>query len=165
METTPSKAYHGMPLAALLGFGEASLVNVLEKGPLLSPQHLCLIGVRSYEEGEENLLKRLGVRIYYMQEVQRRGFEAVFKEALQLVKKGTLGYGLSIDLDGFDPLDAPGVGTPAPQGLRAKEVIPVLKYIQEDPLLKALEVVEFNPDRDKDGKTLFLMRDLFINLL
>lgn len=165
LETTPSKAYHGMPLAALLGHGESSLVNVLEKGPLLNPQHVCLIGVRSYEDGEEKLLKSLGVRIYYIQEVQARGFDAVFKEALQLVKQGTDGYGLSIDLDAFDPFDAPGVGTPAPQGLRAVDVLPAFNHVQKDPHLKALEVVEFNPDRDKDSKTILLMRDLLINLL
>ncbi|HUX78510.1 MAG TPA: arginase family protein, partial [Alphaproteobacteria bacterium] len=56
METTPSKAYHGMPLAALLGFGESSLVNILEEGPILSPGHVCLIGVRSFEDGERALL-------------------------------------------------------------------------------------------------------------
>lgn len=165
METTPSKAYHGMPLAGLLGFGEPSLVNVLEKGPLLNPQHVCLIGVRSYEEGEENLLKRLGVRIYYMKEVQERGFDSVFKEALQLVKEGTKGYGISIDLDAFDPEEAPGVGTPAPQGLQAKKVLPSLQLVQEDVQLKALEIVEFNPDRDKDHKTLFLLRDVLKNIL
>ena len=74
METTPSKAYYGMPLAALLGHGDFSLVNVLAKGPILSPQHVCLIGVRSYEEGEENLLKRLVVRIFYIEEIEKRGF-------------------------------------------------------------------------------------------
>ncbi|MBS0271485.1 MAG: arginase [Proteobacteria bacterium] len=165
METTPSKAFHGMPLAALLGFGEPSLVNVLENGPLLNPKHVCLIGVRSYEEGEENLLKRLGVHIYYMKEVQERGFESVFKEAVQLVKNGTRGYGISIDLDAFDPDEAPGVGTPAPQGLQAQKVLPFLKIVQGDTQLKALEIVEFNPDRDKDKKTLFLLRDVLKEIL
>ncbi len=165
METTISKAYHGMPLAALLGFGEPSLVNILEKGPVLNPQHVCLIGIRSYEEGEEELLKRLGVRIYYMEEVRERGFKAVFEEALTRVKMNTKGYGLSIDLDGFDPTEAPGVGTPAPDGLREKEVLPELYKVQNDPLLKALEIVEYNPDRDRDDKTLLLLKNLLASLI
>ena len=165
METSFSHAYHGMPLAMLLGFGEPAMCNLLEEGPALSPQHVCLIGVRSYEEGEANLLQRLGVRIYFMKEVEERGFKAVFQEALHLVKKGTKGFGLSIDLDGFDPEDAPGVGTPALHGLKAGEVLPVLSMAHNDPLLKALEIVEYNPNLDKDEKTLFLMRDLLLNLL
>ncbi len=164
MKTTPSEAYHGMPVAALLGFGEPSIVNILEKGPILNPHHICLIGVRSYEEGEAALLKRLGVRIYFMQEVEDRGFDTVFQEALHLVKKGTKGFGLSIDLDAFDPQEAPGVGTPTPLGLKAKEVLPTLSRIQDDPSFKTLEIVEYNPDRDKDSKTLLLMRDLLLNL-
>lgn len=165
METTPSQAYHGMPLAILLGFGDQSLVNLLEKGPMLNPAHLCLIGIRSYEEGEAALLKRLGVRIYYMQDVEERGFEDIFQEALDHVKKGTKGFGLSIDMDGFDPLEAPGVGTPAPNGLKAANVLPALSRVSNDPFFKALEIVEYNPDRDRDTKTLLLMGDLLSTLL
>jgi arginase len=165
METTPSQAFHGMPLAALLGYGESSLVELIEQGPILNPQHVCLIGVRSYEEGEEKLLKRLGVRIYFMEEVQDRGFQVVLQEALKIVKKDTIGFGLSIDLDGFDPQDAPGVGTPESDGLRAQEILPTLSHIQRDPAFKALEIVEYNPHRDKGGKTLHLMRDLLLHLL
>lgn len=165
METTPSRAYHGMPLAALLGFGDHSLVNLLEEGPVLNPAHVCLIGIRSYETGEAALLKRLGVRIYYMKDVEERGFSTIFQDALQHVKKGTKGFGLSIDLDGFDPSEAPGVGTPEANGLKAADVIPALAVVQNDPFFKALEIVEYNPDRDKDQKTLFLLRDLLSTLL
>lgn len=165
MKTTPSKAYHGMPLAALLGFGEASIVNILEKGPVLNPNHVCLIGVRSFEEGEAALLKRLGVCIYYMKEVKERGLKTVLQEALHLVKRETKGFGLSIDLDAFDPQEAPAVGTPEPHGLKAKEILPMLSMVQNDPAFKALEIVEYNPDRDKDSKTLLLMRDLILKLI
>lgn len=165
METTFSQAYHGMPLATLLGFGEDSLVNLLEKGPILNPQHVCLIGVRSYEAGEASLLKQLGVRIYFMEEVKNRGFKTIIQEALQLVKNETKGFGLSIDLDGFDPEEAPGVGTPELNGLEMFEIQPTLSIIQQDPLFKALEIVEYNPERDRNNKTLTLMRDLLTKLL
>ncbi|MBA3813379.1 MAG: arginase [Alphaproteobacteria bacterium] len=160
LETTPSQAYHGMPLAVLLGFGEDSLVNLLREGPALNPAHICLIGIRSFEEGEAALLKHLGVRVYFMKDVQANGFKAIFEEALDHVKQGTKGFGVSIDLDGFDPTEAPGVGTPEPEGLKAAEVIPALSLLQHDPFFKALEIVEYNTDRDKDNKTIFLMRDL-----
>jgi len=165
MKTTPSQAYHGMPLVVLLGHGVSSLLNLLNKGPVLRPEHVCLIGIRSYEDGEAALLNRLGVRIYFMEEVNERGFEVVLQEALQIVKTGTEGFGLSIDLDGFDPQDAPGVGSPELHGLRAQEVLPALSLIQNDATFKALEIVEYNPNRDESGKTLLLMRDLLLKLL
>jgi arginase len=164
-ETSPSQAYHGMPLAALLGYGDDALIHLLEQGSVLSPHHVCLIGVRSFEEGEAALLKRLGVRIYFMEEVKSRGFKTVLQEALQRVKQETQGFGLSIDLDGFDPEEIPGVGSPEPDGLKVEDVLPALSLIQNDPAFKALEIVEFNPDRDKGGKTLLFMRDLLLNLL
>lgn len=160
METTPSQAYHGMPVAALLGFGDHALVNLLETGPVLNPAHVCLIGIRSFEEGEAALLERLGARIYDMDDVRSRGFESIFEEALAYVKQGTEGFGLSIDMDGFDPEEAPGVGTPEPHGLKAAEVIPALCLLQNDPSFKALEIVEYNPERDKDNKTLSLVQNL-----
>ena len=72
---------------------------------------------------------------------------------------------ITIDLDAFDPQEAPGVGSPVPQGLKIKDVLPSLSIVQNDRAFKALEIVEYNPDRDKDGKTLFLVRDLLLNLL
>lgn len=165
METTPSQAYHGMPLATLLGFGESSLTNLWKaSGPILNPAHVCLIGVRSFEEGEAALLNRLGAKIFYMKEVESKGFYNVFQEALDHVKQHTKGFGVSIDLDSFDPNDAPGVGTPEPYGLRSTEVLPALTRLQTDPNFKALEIMEYNPDRDKEEKTLFLIRDLLSHL-
>ncbi len=164
-ETSESQAYHGMPLAALLGYGASALVNISSKMPIYRPEHVCLIGVRSYEEGEADLLNRLGVRVYKMDEVQKRGFQDVLKEALALVNKGTEGFGVTIDLDAFDPTDAPGVGSPEPNGLSVKEVLPALSLIKKDPSFKALEIVEFNPNFDKNNKTLHLMRDLLIHLV
>ncbi len=43
-ETTPSGAWHGMPLAALLGFGERGLAQLMRSSPILKPENLCLIG-------------------------------------------------------------------------------------------------------------------------
>lgn len=160
METTPSKAYHGMPLAALLGYGDSPLVDILDKGPVLNPEHVCLIGVRSFEEGEEDLLKKLGVRVYFIDEVKKQGFKSVFEDALRHVKQSTQGFGISLDLDAFDPLKVPGVGTPESNGLDPQEVLPALSLACQDPLFKAFEVVEYNPALDKDEKTLILIRDI-----
>ena len=155
-ETTESGRLHGMPLACLLGYGDASLTGIAE-GARLEPQHVCLIGVRSYEKGEAALLERLGVRIYAMREIRQRGLDVVLREAREIVGAGTAGYGISFDLDVIDPFDAPGVGSPVRGGLAAAEIITALARHAVDPALRGLEIVEYNPYLDHDAQTMALV--------
>lgn len=149
--------YHGQPLAALLGEGEAPLPTLSSEGRKLNPEHVTLIGVRSFEPGEEAFLKRHGVKVYMMEDVRALGFETCFKHALKRATTGTKGYGLSIDMDGFDPQFAPAVGTPEKGGLMADDVIAALSGLKGDKMLKGVELVEFNPYNDEDSKTYDLM--------
>lgn len=151
--TSPSGALHGMPLAVLMGYGEPSLTNLIEPCPKLLPQHLCLVGVRSYEEGEAKLLTRLGVRVFFAEEVERRGLAAVMEEAVNIARKGTAGFGLSIDLDAINPRESPGVGTPAADGLHASSLIQALRPLHGTPDLITVELAEYNPYRDRGGLT------------
>src|SRR3990167_9061932 len=114
--TTHTGNFHGMPLACLLGFGDKQLTQLMNPVAKIKPEHLCLIGVRSYETEEAELLKRLNVRIFFMEEVKRRGITVVMQEALNIVTRNTAGFGLSLDIDSIDPNDAPGTGVPAPEG-------------------------------------------------
>jgi arginase len=152
-ETTPSGAWHGMPLAALMGYGDPQMTELLRKEPILLPQHVCLIGVRSFEAGEAALLKRLNVRVYEVAEVKKRGFAAVLEEAIAHVTQGTKGYGVSFDLDVIDPSEVPGVGSPEEHGLGSKEIIAALPKLKSDPRLQGFELVEYNPERDVNDKT------------
>jgi len=160
-QTSPSQAIHGMPLAVLLGHGDPSLTHIGGSQPKISPQNLVLMGVRSYEVGEEAFLASQGVRVMLMSEIQERGFQACFREAIAVVTRDTAGFGLSIDLDAFDPIEAPGVTTPCSLGLRASEVIPVLQQIVGHPLLAGLEFAEFCPPLDSaQGSTFVLLKNL-----
>lgn len=152
-ETSESQRIHGMPLATLLGHGDQQFTQLLKHAPILKPEHVCLIGVRSYEAGEADLLKRLNVRIYFMEEVNQRGFMTVFQEAVHHVKNGTIGYGVSLDLDSIDPKEAPGVDVPEPNGIAAKAIEEGLRWVASDPQLLATEIVEFDPSRDQDHLT------------
>ncbi|WP_310448155.1 arginase [Thiobacillus sp.] len=152
-DTTPSGQIHGMPLACLLGHGESTLTAIEGAEAKLRPEHVCLIGVRSYEAGEAALLQRLGVRVFAMDEIRRRGLLAVFDEALAIVRHGTAGFGVSVDLDALDPDEEPGVGTPAPGGLRRAELAGALSRLRGDPAFVAMEIVEYNPRRDRGHVT------------
>lgn len=164
-ETTPSGAWHGMPLAALLGYGRKELSELTSKQPIVKPEHVCLIGTRSYESGEADLLKELKVKIYFMEEVADRGFSVVLKEAIAHVNRGTQGYGVSLDVDVVDPSEAPGTGCFEPGGIAAKDLLQGLSLFQGDERLKAFELVEFNPSRDRDNMTAHLCQQILSAVL
>lgn len=152
-ETSLSGALHGMPLASLLGYGPPMLTAIASPAPQLLPQHVCLIGVRSFETSEASLLAHLGVRIFTMDEIRQRGLETVIAEALRIVQPGTAGFGISIDLDALDPREDPGVGSPVENGLFGHELIAGLQLLRQHPSLLGLELMEYNPHRDLNLRT------------
>ena len=164
-ETSPSMNLHGMPLAALLGHGPAELTQIFTDKVKLLPQHVCLLGVRSFEASEQALLERLGVRIYFMPEINERGLTAVMAEALELINQDTVGYGISIDINAIDPMDAPGVDTQAAQSIRGKALLESLTLLRNYPRLLAMEFAEFSPKLDFHGITGKLIIDLTTAIL
>lgn len=151
--TSSSGALHGMPLASLLGYGEPELTHLVEDAPKLRPEHICLLGVRSYEEGEAALLKKLGVRVISMGEMRSMGIAEALKQAMDVARQGTAGFGVSLDLDVLDPAEEPGVSTPVPGGLSLHELEAALHQLHNDPALLAMEIVEYDPRRDRDHLT------------
>jgi len=152
-ETSPSGAYHGMPLACLLGHGPAELTEINYPSPVLLPQNVVLVGIRSYEADEHALLSRLGVHIYYIEEVRERGLVAVMLEARERLAQHSHQFGVSIDLDAIDPDEAPGVGSPEQGGIHGDELIAALKVLVSDERFVGLEISEYNPDHDIEQKT------------
>ena len=165
VETSHSGAVHGMPLAVLLGHGDPQLTRVGRSGAKLLPKNVCLIGVRSYEPEESAVLENLGVRVFHMEEVERRGLDSVMDEALERVTRSTLAFGLSIDMDALDPRDAPGVGSPEPKGLRGAELVRALEKVHGHENLLGVELVEFNPKRDEADRTAKLAAELLLAAL
>ncbi|KJH43861.1 putative arginase [Dictyocaulus viviparus] len=159
--STPSGNLHGMPVAHLLGFGDKNLVQIGDYLPKILPHNICMVGIRSYEEQEQKFLEQLGVRIFYMEEVEKRGIGEVMHEALYMVNRNTVGFGLSIDIDGFDVADAPAVGTPAENGIIASEFFRTILTLDLSKLL-ATEIVEFLPHLDDRHKS---SEKLIVNLM
>ncbi len=156
--------WHGQPVTALMGHGLPELRNIGGAAQKLSPQHISMIGIHSFEPEEDAFVKKHNIKVYSLEEVTRRSFKAVYLESVQRATEGTSGFGLSIDLDCFDPHDVPGVGTPEEAGLSAAEVLPIIRSAARHPLFKALEIAEFNPHKDKDGKTCLLIEKIIENV-
>ncbi len=164
-KTTESGAIHGMPVASLLGYGDQRLIRVGGVSPKIHPQNLVLMGVRSFEPAEQAFLQRLGVKIYYMEEIHKRGFQSLFEEARATLLERVSAYGISLDIDAIDPIDAPGTGSPEPGGISADALISVFERIRQDSQLLALEIAEFNPQRDQDNRTLRFLTTLIMNFM
>lgn len=164
-ETTYSGAIHGMPLACLLGRGDKRLLNLGLPGRQVDAAHTVVFGARSYEPEEAEFLARLGVRVIGQAEIEQQGFPAALDEALAIVTAAPGGFGVTLDLDALDPSAAPGVGSPEPEGLGPNEVLAGLAGLAQRPGLLAVEIVEYNPDRDQFGQTAWLLSRLVGALL
>jgi arginase len=164
---TPSTSHtgrlHGMPLAWLLGQADDALYG-LATG-VVDPDHVALIGVRSYEPEEKQRLDQLGVRVFHIEEVRKRGLATVFAEALAIATRGTAAFGISIDLDAVAPEEAPGVGTPVPDGIAGAELARVLQTIAGRPDLGGIELVEYLPRLDPDGRSARVAIELLLAAL
>lgn len=151
-ESTISGNIHGMPLAALLGYGTRELVTLAGDEPALRACDVAVIGARDVDRSETSVVARSGVRVYTMSELDERGTSVCVNEALDLVTRETAGVHLSFDLDGVDPQDAPGVGTPVPGGLTLRESHLICEKVARKRLL-GMEMVELNPTLDVRNQT------------
>lgn len=151
--TTESGNIHGMPLAACLGHGPSALTHLGERVPMVEAENVTLVGVRSLDAGERELVRSTGVRCITMKDVDSFGIHAVMEEAINRATSGTSGFHLSFDIDGTDPAVAPGVGTPVPGGISYREAHTVMELVAESERLLGLEMTEINPILDNQNQT------------
>jgi arginase len=151
-ETSPSGNVHGMPLAAALGLANETFASEAWPLPALDPDHVALLGLRSLDAGERELVKDLGIAAYTMSDFDRRGVEAVVREAMERVVGASFVH-VSLDMDVVDPEAAPGVGTPVRGGLSYREAHLAMELVAEGCEFGSLEIVEVNPILDRENAT------------
>lgn len=147
--TTHTGNLHGMPLAALLGIGDPAFTAI--PGPHLDPANVVIVGARSWEPEEPLLLQRLGVTVIGIEEVRRRGLATVLDEAMGIARQGTAAFGVSVDLDVLDCAQFPATTCLVPNGLSPQELVNGLYRLRAQADLAGLEIVEYVPERDRDG--------------
>jgi arginase len=153
-DTSPSGNIHGMPVASLLGEGPDALTGIGSDQPKVNARNVALVGIRSLDEGEKVRLKRHGVQVHTMSDVDRSGIHRIMKKALARVTDGTDYVHVSFDLDAVDPTVAPGVGTPVKGGLDYREAHLIMELLHDSGVMTSLELVEVNPildDRNASG--------------
>ncbi len=163
--SSPSGNIHGMPLAALLGYGAAQLSDIGGFSPKLVPARCVHLGARDVDSGERELIKSLGIRFITMREIDERGMNACIEEALTIIKRECDEFAVTFDIDALDPGDAPGSGTLVRGGLTYREAHLAMEKVAESGGLRSLEMVEINTALDYNNRTAELGVELILSAL
>src|SRR5438876_933548 len=128
------------------------------------PEAVALVGIRSLDRAEAELLSELNVEVYTMSDVDRLGVERVIRQSLEHIA-GSGFVHVSLDMDALEPDIAPGVGTPVRGGLSYREAHLAMELVAESGLAGSLEVVEVNPILDSENETAKLAVELVASAL
>jgi arginase len=163
-QTSPTGNVHGMALAAALGLGGPTFESDVWPTPSVERTRLALVGTRELDQGERELIREHGLRVWTMSTIDQLGMERTIREALEHVAGDNFVH-VSLDMDALDPAVAPGVGTPVRGGLRYREAHLALELIAEAHVLTSLDVVEVNPVLDVANETGKLAVELIASAL
>src|ERR1700751_1591541 len=162
-DSSPSGNVHGMPLAALMGLWQGELANIYDFSPKVKPENCVLVGVRDIDAVEKENVRKTGIGVFTMRDIDERGMRTVMEEALRMAGRGTAGYHISLDMDWVDPEDAPGVGTPVRGGATYREAHLAMEIIADHGRMLSFEIVEVNPVIDEHNRTADLAVELALS--
>jgi len=165
-KTTLSGNLHGMSLAAAAGMGMLEMTSFKpDTVQYIDPEKIVIIGARSLDDEEAQLLKKSGVTVFTMEDIDMYGLRKIMNRAFDIVENGTEGFHLSFDMDVVTPTDAPGVGTAVKGGLTYREAHLAAEMLSLRPKLLSLEFVELNPILDHANITGELAVSLICSVL
>jgi arginase len=164
-ETSLSGNIHGMPLAVLLGYGAPELTMIGGFAPKLRPEDSVVIGVRDLDNGERELARRIGLKVFTMRDLDELGMSRVMDEAIEIATRHTAGFHATFDIDFVDPTYAPGVGTAVPGGGTYRESHLAMEKIFDSGRAVSLELTEINAVLDIGNRTAELGAELLLSAL
>jgi guanidinopropionase len=133
-------------------FNHGSPFRLACEDGLIDPKRCIQIGIRGPQntfEGWDYSLKK-GMRVVFMEEFAEIGVKAVIEEARKIVGDGPT-Y-ITFDVDGLDPVYAPGTGTPEIGGMTTIDALTLLRGLKGLNLIGG-DVVEVAPPFDPTGNT------------
>jgi arginase len=148
-ETSPSGHVHGMPLAALLGYGDELLTHIGGFAPKVDKRFCVHIGARDLDEGERRLIKALGLRCFTMRDIDEQGMAAVMNQALGIVSQAAGGFAVTL----------------VRGGLTYREAHLALEKVADAKGLRFIEMVEINTALDINNRTAELGVELILSAL
>jgi arginase len=165
--TSSSGNIHGMPLAALLGYGNEELVGIEGFSPKIKKEHIAHVGARDLDAGERSVIHELGLRdqFFTMSDIDKRGMMPCVEDAIAIASRASGGYAVTFDVDMIDPRFAPGSGTLVRGGATYREAHLALEIIAEHGGMRSFEIVEVNPLLDQSNITVELACELILSAL
>ena len=164
-DSSPSGNIHGMPLAHILGEGQDTLRYLAGFSPMVRPENVVILGARSVDRFEREVVRRTGVTVYTMRDIDQHGMHQLMEKAIARASAGTVGFQLSFDLDGCNPDIAPGVGTPVQGGLTYRESHLICEMVAESRKMVSMDIVELNSTLDLVNRTAELAVELVASAL
>ena len=162
-QTSTSGNIHGMSLSVLAGNGLPELVNIGRKGAKIKPGNVVLIGVRSLDQKERENLKKSGITVYTMRDIDEEGMNVIARKTLMRLNHLSRIH-VSLDIDSLDPVAVPGVGTPVSGGLTYREAHLLMEVISDSGQVSSMDIVEINPIIDHCNQTAKTAVDLAVSL-
>jgi arginase len=180
--TTPSGNIHGMALNTALNYDNLEQqINVLDANTItlwekikslknnqniqiFDPKNIVFIGIRSYEEQEIELTKKLGIQVITAEEVHEKGIEAAWQKAKERLSKTSQIY-VSFDVDSLDPSISIGTGTPVENGLSLDQASKLLHHLYHWEKCKTLEITEINPTLEDENAMALAICNLFQDVM
>jgi arginase len=151
--TSPSGNLHGMSLAFLCGEPGFERVLGIPARKAVDPGKVFLLGIHSVDASEGEVLRRRGVNLVDMREIGERGVAAPMRHILDTVAEHDGVLHVSLDADCVDPAFIPAVNVPVPGGITYGEAHLIMEMLKESGLVVSLDVAEFNPLFDADGRS------------
>ncbi|MDH3467277.1 MAG: agmatinase [Gammaproteobacteria bacterium] len=147
-----SKFHHGAPFR-----------RAVEEG-VLDPRRTIQIGIRGALNDIDvwKFSHDSGMRVVYMEEFYEMGVKGVLEEARRVVGAGPT-Y-ISFDVDGLDPVYAPGTGTPEVGGFTTLESQMMIRGLRGLNLIGG-DVVEVAPPFDPTGNTALVGATIMFEIL
>lgn len=162
-DTTDTGNLHGTPV------GYVTRRDGFDAYPPLpaqvAPANICMIGLRSVDQPERDVLEDGDVMLVDMRRIDEDGISAPLNQFLDRVSAANGMLHVSLDVDFLDPSIAPAVGTTVPGGATTREGHLVMEILSDSGLVSSLDLVELNPFLDDRGKTANLMVDLTASLM
>lgn len=164
-QSTPSGNIHGMSLAASLGIGNRRLTHLMGFAPKVKAENCTLIGIRSIDAREKDIVRKLKLNVFTMTDIDRKGIGAVINDVLERMNPKVNHIHVSFDLDSVDPSVAAGVGTPVSGGLNYREAHLIMESIAECGCMSSMDISEVNPILDHNNQSAEFAADLVASIL
>lgn len=160
-EVSPSKNFHGMPLACLCGYGDSRLVDLYYEGIKIKGENVFHIGGRDIDKEEQNLLNNSKINLYDKKVIDKIGFENILDDIIKKCNSQNIdGIHVSLDIDFMDKFIVEGTGTRVSGGYTVEDTKYILRRLIDTGIVKSMDFVEFNPRLDVNNNTLEICKDL-----